>query len=500
MDWGVETDLEDIWASASPEALDRTVSLARRVLRAPAALVSSPRSTGEAGGNEIVRGQMFVAVSDPAGILATRSWDSESEELPVAATLAAPLRLSSGRGIGTLHVVDTQPRGWGDDAQDVLAELAAGLTRDIELTLEIRRRERVAAGDSRLLEAVDRIPALIFERRKIDAGRSSYTFFGSRKTQLPAVRKMMEGGGAAGDLGFLHRDDRELVRTAILRSNLEETDLDLTFRIKEPDRSIRWLRSQSIVRRDPDGSVRWNGFVFDISDIIAAREEAETARADKDALLDGLGRELRAPFQAISGFAHALETELRPDTVSALAKDIQSAAETLLGAVNRAFARGANGRATEPNDAHSTVDTAPRRGPNDGRSAAPAPGAGRILLADDLDLNRKLIADMLGLEGHVVDSVADGAQAVKAARDGGYDLILMDMVMPVMDGIAATQAIRMLPAPAGHVPIVALTANSSQDQLDEAIKAGMDATLTKPMSVDALNAAVSTWIRGRKAA
>ena len=133
------------------------------------------------------------------------------------------------------------------------------------------------------------------------------------------------------------------------------------------------------------------------------------------------------------------------------------------------------------------------------RAAADAEGA-HILLADDLDLNRKLISDMLSIEGHVVDSVADGAAAVKAAREQSYDLILMDMIMPGMDGVAATRAIRALPAPACNVPIVALTAHSLPEQLDSCIQAGMDATLTKPMTMDALTDAVATWMRRRRKA
>ena len=128
--------------------------------------------------------------------------------------------------------------------------------------------------------------------------------------------------------------------------------------------------------------------------------------------------------------------------------------------------------------------------------AEPASG-GRILLADDLDLNRKLISDMLSIEGYLVDCVADGAAAVKAVSEGPYDLILMDMIMPGMDGIAATRAIRALPAPACEVPIVALTANSFREQLDSCLNAGMDGTLTKPMSMDALTQAVFAWTRGR---
>lgn len=128
------------------------------------------------------------------------------------------------------------------------------------------------------------------------------------------------------------------------------------------------------------------------------------------------------------------------------------------------------------------------------------PASLRILLADDLDLNRKLICDMLSLDGYVVDSVADGAAAVEAARATAYDLILMDMIMPGMDGLDATRAIRDLPAPACDVPIVALTAHSFREQLDNCLDAGMNATLTKPMTFDALSSAVAEWAGRRNAA
>ena len=72
--------------------------------------------------------------------------------------------------------------------------------------------------------------------------------------------------------------------------------------------------------------------------------------------------------------------------------------------------------------------------------------------------------------------------------------------MPVMDGMAATRAIRALPSPACDVPIVALTAYSLPDQLDNCMKAGVDAVLTKPMSVAALNEAIATWSGRRRAA
>lgn len=130
-------------------------------------------------------------------------------------------------------------------------------------------------------------------------------------------------------------------------------------------------------------------------------------------------------------------------------------------------------------------------------TASASPLRARILLADDLDLNRRLIADMLAIDGHTVDCVCDGAAAVKAVREHTYELVLMDMIMPGMDGLAAARAIRALPGPAARVPIVALTANCADDQLDACLAAGMDATLTKPMTFEGLSTAVARWL-GRR--
>ncbi|MCX8254813.1 protein of unknown function [Beijerinckiaceae bacterium RH AL1] len=133
---------------------------------------------------------------------------------------------------------------------------------------------------------------------------------------------------------------------------------------------------------------------------------------------------------------------------------------------------------------------------------APVPhgGGATILLADDLDLNRKLISDMLTVEGHQVDCVADGAAAVAAVKAKAYDLVLMDMIMPVMDGITATRAIRALPTPSCNVPIVALTANTYREELASCLEAGMDATLTKPMTFEMLTSVVADWSRNSTAA
>ncbi|EDP63503.1 multi-sensor hybrid histidine kinase [alpha proteobacterium BAL199] len=105
----------------------------------------------------------------------------------------------------------------------------------------------------------------------------------------------------------------------------------------------------------------------------------------------------------------------------------------------------------------------------------------RILLAEDNDVNRMLVSKVLGQSGHQVDEVADGQQALQAATRVTYDLILMDMQMPVMDGVEATRAIRQLPGAAATVPIVALTADALPEHRHIYFDAGIDELLTKPV-------------------
>ena len=107
-------------------------------------------------------------------------------------------------------------------------------------------------------------------------------------------------------------------------------------------------------------------------------------------------------------------------------------------------------------------------------------------MADDAAANRELVTAILGSLGVAIETVADGAEAVEAARSGLYDLILMDVHMPVMDGLNATRAIRKLEGPAGRAPIIALTANVQPDQVERCREAGMDAHVGKPVQVDEL--------------
>lgn len=108
----------------------------------------------------------------------------------------------------------------------------------------------------------------------------------------------------------------------------------------------------------------------------------------------------------------------------------------------------------------------------------PQKGAYRILLAEDNDLNRQIICAVLEQAGHAVVNVASGTDAVAAGAHGRYDVILMDVQMPGMDGYAATRAIRNA---GSRVPIIGLTANAFADEAERCLHAGMDAHVPKPI-------------------
>ncbi|GLK51315.1 MAG: response regulator receiver protein [Oceanicaulis sp.] len=128
------------------------------------------------------------------------------------------------------------------------------------------------------------------------------------------------------------------------------------------------------------------------------------------------------------------------------------------------------------------AEPAPAAGtPEPVQAALPAGGV-RILVAEDIAVNRAVARGFLNLRGYEADFVENGAAALEAVQAQHYDLVLMDMEMPVMDGLQATAAIRALPGPAGQVPIVALTANALSSARTRCREAGMNDVVTKPIN------------------
>ncbi|MCP5142656.1 MAG: response regulator [Gammaproteobacteria bacterium] len=129
-----------------------------------------------------------------------------------------------------------------------------------------------------------------------------------------------------------------------------------------------------------------------------------------------------------------------------------------------------------------------------GRHGGRARGA-RLLLVEDNKVNQMVARAKLEMLGHDVEIAENGQEAVDAAAGGGYDLILMDVQMPVMDGVEATRRIRALDdADKSAVTIVALTANAMKGDEERFLKAGMNDYLTKPIDTDMLHKVLDRWL------
>jgi CheY-like chemotaxis protein/HPt (histidine-containing phosphotransfer) domain-containing protein len=120
-------------------------------------------------------------------------------------------------------------------------------------------------------------------------------------------------------------------------------------------------------------------------------------------------------------------------------------------------------------------------------------------VAEDNKINQRLMVMLLAAAGHQVDVVGNGEDAVAAVARGGFDLVLMDIQMPVLDGVGAIRRIRAMAEPLGSIPILALTADAIAGAEERYLAAGVDAYLAKPITPAALQAALGGLLETRSA-
>jgi len=135
---------------------------------------------------------------------------------------------------------------------------------------------------------------------------------------------------------------------------------------------------------------------------------------------------------------------------------------------------------------------------DDGPDRASAPGK-RILLAEDNVANQKLAVSLLRDQGHAVDIANNGVEAIRAICDHSYDLVLMDVQMPEMNGIEAVRYIRALSGEVCNTPIIALTANAMKGDREELLALGMDDYVAKPIQFQELLEKVDLWAGAKSA-
>jgi CheY-like chemotaxis protein len=127
----------------------------------------------------------------------------------------------------------------------------------------------------------------------------------------------------------------------------------------------------------------------------------------------------------------------------------------------------------------------------------PIPGRGlHILLAEDSLINQRVAVGLLGRWGHRVDVAGDGAEALRALAAQDYDLVLMDVNMPNLDGLEATAMVRRSEAGKGiRTPIIAMTASAMKGDRERFLAAGMDDYISKPFEPATLQALIASYAR-----
>ena len=245
----------------------------------------------------------------------------------------------------------------------------------------------------------------------------------------------------------------------------------------------RWLMIEE--RRTLDGGVI--GLRVDITvmkqqaeALEEALHRAEAASRAKTEFLADMSHELRTPLNGVLGLGQALAGTNLTESQSALLSDMIASAQDLDGLVNGLLDYGDRARAAD----------AASPGAYD-QAAWDVPPL-RVLAADDNPTNRKVVELMLAAAGAEVISVENGQQAVDAWRAGAFDVVLMDLRMPVMDGLDAIRAIRKAEgAGLPRAPIIVISANTSVTDVKASAAAGADRHIGKPLRADELFEAIS---------
>ena len=221
----------------------------------------------------------------------------------------------------------------------------------------------------------------------------------------------------------------------------------------------------------------------------AAEQKAAMAEARQRFLTD-MSHELRTPLNAVLGFSALLtEAGLQPAQREHAVR-IHTAGERLAEVVEQMIGRSSQEPAAHLKSAAVPIESAAL--PSVDRPEQDEGRAMRVLYVDDNDSNRVLISTLLALQGIVCETANDGEQGV-AAAGGNWDVILMDIQMPVMGGVEAARRIRAMGHPISSTPIIALTANTLDEQRAAYSEAGMNDCIGKPVQPPELFTKLFHW-------
>jgi len=350
-------------------------------------------------------------------------------------------------------------------------------------------RAQAELAEARLRDAIDAIPEgvvfldaegryILWNRRYAEIYHRSADLFRPGARLIDTLREGVRRGDYPDAIG------REEAWLAAREAKLGDAT---GARHEQQVADGRWLMIEE--RRTSDGGVI--GLRVDITEMKRQAEaleqalaHAEAAQRAKAEFLADMSHELRTPLNGVVGLAQALDaTDLDPGQ-RALVSDIRGAARQLDRLVSGLLDYG-------------DADLAP-----DDRPHARAPDRPlKVLAADDNPTNRKVIALMLEAAGVQVVTVENGFEAVEAWRAGGFDAVLMDLRMPVTDGLSAIRTIRSEESAQGRprTPTIVLSANTSPDDRAASAAAGADGHIAKPIRVEALFGALEAALASQAA-
>ncbi|MGZ9113007.1 MAG: response regulator [Brevundimonas sp.] len=338
----------------------------------------------------------------------------------------------------------------------------------------------VGAGERRAVEALRHTSAVI-------------TLFGRDGSRLFANPAAYSAYGADGRDFYGHFADPEAARAMFNVAAAGERVAGVHH--VSTRAGLRWHHVDAHPVFDP---VTGEGGVLLNEQDVTARVEAESSRAAaeqkaamaeaRQLFLTDMSHELRTPLNAVIGFSTLLSEAGLAARPTDQARRIQEAGQGLLEVVNRMI---------DLSEADSGIPAQPRVTPAPEQAedmiADAAPPSLRVLYVDDNESNRTLVRAMLATQGIPCETANDGLQGLEAAACGDWDVILMDIQMPVMDGVTATRRIRALTGTAASAPIIALTANTLAEQMRSYREAGMDDCIAKPVNMVELLTKTTHW-------
>ena len=302
---------------------------------------------------------------------------------------------------------------------------------------------------------------------------------------------------------LLHPQDKERVMVqlqAAIKDKTNQIKYQVEYRMRMKDNQYQWFRASAEVIRRLDGSAsRIAGIFINIDaekkEIMQAQKSAAFHRAFTKALdwkmpdMDGIetarqirkriGKEITIIVLTSYEFSE-IEEEAKAAGIDAfIAKPLF---RSRLTATLRQFTSG-----RKEKTARNYLEKL---------SESDYTGK-RILLVEDNELNREIAGEILQMTGAKVETAENGkiaVEKVEASPKGSYDLVFMDIQMPVMNGYEATAAIRSLPGEKGKLPIVAMTANAFAEDVQLAKNTGMNGHIAKPLDMNKLNDVLESWL------